>query len=183
MSGAGKQKGALSLAFCGLMAALGAAIMLVGGVLGVATYAAPLMASLCLLPMLTEYGRGMAWMGFAVTAALTALLCADKELAFFYVFLGYYPLLRAYFDRIRRPVPRILAKLAFFTVMTALMYAFLCFVLRTPELLEEFASARKLMRAAFFAAMILILLIYDLVLRLAETFYLVKLRPRIRFLR
>ncbi|MBQ4341198.1 MAG: hypothetical protein II756_01695, partial [Clostridia bacterium] len=71
---------ALSVTFCGMMAALGAALMLLGGVLAVFTYAAPLLASVCLIPVLREFGKKSAWLCWLATAVICVLLCPDKEL-------------------------------------------------------------------------------------------------------
>lgn len=180
--GGGKRNTALALTFCGVLAALGAAIMIGGGMLAVATYCAPLMASLCIIPMLTEFGRGRALMGYAVTAVLAILLSPDKESAFFYLFLGWYPIVRALFFRIEARTIRVTAKLLCFAAMTAALYLFLCFVLRLDAVTEELSSAGALMNAAFFAALVISMLVFDVVLDRAERIYILRLRPKLRFL-
>ena len=181
MSGSGSK--VMSVTFCGLMAALGVVIMLIGGVIGVGTYAAPLLASVCLIPMRREFGTKYALMGFAVTAVLTVLLCAEKELAFFYAFVGWYPLAKPALDRIpSRPI-KVALKLVIFACAVAAMYAFLYFLLKPQTLIEEFAGMRRIMLAAFFAGLVLTLLVYDFSLRLAFFIYEFRLRPRLRFLK
>lgn len=177
-----KKNTALALTFCGLMAALGAAVMIAGGMLAVATYCAPLVASAFIIPMLVEFGRGRALMGYAVTALLAILLSPDKESAFFYLFFGYYPIIRGFFMRIGPKWLRAAAKLACFAAMTAALYAFLCFVLRLDAVTEEFSSAGTLVNAAFFAALILSMLVFDVVLGRAEQIYVCRIRPKLRFL-
>lgn len=178
-----RKDNAIALTFCGSMAALGVVIMLVGGLVGVATYAAPLMASVCLMPMLYEFGRARAFMGFAVTALLTVLLCAEKELAFFYLFIGYYPLVRGLFGLIRSKLLRIAAKLLFFACMLFALYAFLLFVFRLETLIQEVGEAGRLMSLLFLAGLVLLMLAYDAALALAERIYFVRLRPRLKFLK
>ena len=73
-----------ALAFCSLMAALGAALMLVGGVIPVMTYCSPLIAGVLLIPVLREYGGRWAWLVWLVTALLSLILSADKEAALLY---------------------------------------------------------------------------------------------------
>ena len=68
-----------AIAFCALMAALGAALMTTGGLIPIATYCSPLLAGLLLLPVLVEFGVREAWMVWAVTAALSLILSPDKE--------------------------------------------------------------------------------------------------------
>ena len=46
------------IALCGVLAALATALMLLGGIFPGATYCAPLLASLVLIPAQEECGRG-----------------------------------------------------------------------------------------------------------------------------
>ena len=86
--------------FCALMAALGAAFMLTGNLIPVLTYVSPMLAGMTLIPVLYEFGKKSAWMTWAVTAALAMMLCADREEAFFYLFTGFYPIIKPDLDRI-----------------------------------------------------------------------------------
>ena len=119
---------AYPIALCSLLAALGVAVMLAAGLIPVLTYCSPLIAMIFLIPVLDEFGKGRAWMTWAVTAALSLMLCADKEAAFFYLFLGYYPIIKPFFDRLGKVAGR-LAKLAFFALAFAVMYGLILFVL------------------------------------------------------
>lgn len=181
MRKAGKNR-ALAVTFCGMMAALGVVLMLLGGVLAVLTYAAPLIASVCLIPVLSEFGRGRAWLCYLASAVLSVLLCPDKELAFFYVFIGYYPILRPLFMSICRAPLRALAKLGFFAVSEGLLYLFLCLVLRLEAVLADMGEMGAAMNAVFFVGLLLCLLVYDAALGVAERLYRDRLRPKLRFL-
>ena len=59
---------AYTVAFCSLMAALGAVLMLTGGLIPVMTYCSPLMAGVLLIPVLREFGKKWAWLVWLVTA-------------------------------------------------------------------------------------------------------------------
>ena len=173
---------AFKVSLCGVITALGVSIMLLGGMLGVMTYAAPLIASAFLIPVIYEFRNGCALLVYAASSILAVLLCPEKELAFFYVFIGYYPIIRPYFYSIKNKYLRIAAKLALFASAILLMYALLYFVLKLDQLLEELADAGKIMNAVMFAVLILTMLVYDFVLVTAERVYINKLRPRLRFL-
>jgi hypothetical protein len=165
-----------------MMAALGAAVMLIGGFLAIATYAAPLFASVLLIPVLVEFGKGRAWLCYLATAIVCALICPDKELAFFYAVIGFYPIIRSFFERIPGRFPRTMAKLAYFAVSTAVLYLFLCFVLKLEALLSELGKAGALMNAVFFAVLVAALLIYDAAVGAAHRIYLLRIRPKLKFL-
>ena len=99
------------LALCGVMTALSVVLLCLGGVIPLAIYACPMLAS-CALLVLREMCRAQyAWCCWASVALLTLLLGPDKEAAALYLFLGYYPLLQPKLDAIRRPALRWMAKL------------------------------------------------------------------------
>lgn len=173
---------ALSVTFCGVMAAVGVVLMLVGAMFGVLTYAAPLMASVCLIPVYTEFGKGRAWLCYLATAIIAVLLSPDKELAFFYVFIGYYPLVRQGFLRIGNRVLRVLVKLMFFAAVIAALYAFLYFVMQLEAIMKDLKESGAVMNALFFAGMTVVLLIYDKAVELSERLYVFRIRPKLRFL-
>ena len=174
------RKTSLDVAFCALLAALGAVVMAAGGLIPIATYCSPIIASALLLPVLSERGEGWAWMTWAVTAGLALLLSADREAAFLCLFLGYTPVLRPHFDTITAAPLRFLCKLLFFTLALGAMYALLIWVLRLGELPEELGSAALWMNALFFAALVAVMMIYDLALARLQLYWLRVLRPRLR---
>lgn len=133
-------------ALCGLLAALALVLLSLGSVIPLATFAAPLLAMVCLLPVLLEYGAGTALLLYAGTALLALLLCADKELALFYAFLGWYPAVRPRLAPLPRPV-RILLKCAMFTLAMAVMYLLIIFLFQMEAVAEEFAGYSTLMLA------------------------------------
>ena len=119
------------------MAALGVVIMLSGNLIPVLTYVAPMLASLTLIPILSEFGKKYAWMTWGVTALLALLLCADREAAFFYLFIGWYPILKPTLDRIASRAMRILAKLLLFTLVFVLLFVLLTFVMGLEDMKSE----------------------------------------------
>ena len=149
------------LALCALLAAFGAVIMMSAGVVPILTYCSPLAAGLLLIFVLREFGAKQAWMTWAVTAALSLILCADREAAFFYVFMGCYPMVREMLDRIGPKMLRLLAKICFISAMLALMYALLIFVLRMDALKEEMKCMGTALTVGFFACMLAVMLLYD----------------------
>ena len=56
-----------------MMAALATVIMLLGGVVPVFTYCSPLLASLCLIPVIDRFGKTPALACWAVVSALTLI--------------------------------------------------------------------------------------------------------------
>lgn len=180
MAEAKKERGqAYTVAFCSLMAALGAALMLTGGLIPVMTYCSPLLAGVLLIPVLREHGAKWAWMVWLVTAALSMVLSADKEAAFFYLFLGYYPILKRQLDRLRPAPLAFFAKLAFFTLAVAAMYALIAFVFRLDVGMEELEELGRFAGILFYGLLVLSMLIYDVALRNLAVLYEYRLRPKL----
>ena len=88
------------IAVGGVLAALAVTILLLGGLIPVGTYVAPMLAALPLIVLLAELPRGLCVGWYAVVAILGVLLCPDKETAFVFVFLGWYPILRPRLERL-----------------------------------------------------------------------------------
>ena len=99
------------LALCGVLCALAVAFLWLSGVIPLSTYAWPILASATLLPAREECRKSYAWSCFAAAAVLGLLLCADKEAALVFCFLGYYPLVKPNLDAISSKALRLFAKL------------------------------------------------------------------------
>lgn len=128
---------AFAVALGGTLAALAATIMSLGGLIPVATYVCPILCTMLLAAMLKICGRRMAWAWYAAVAILSALLSPDKEAAAVFVFLGYYPIVRPFFERRRF---RWLWKGVFFNGNVAVLYWLLIRLMGMEQLLEEFTE-------------------------------------------
>ena len=126
-------------ALCGLLAALSVVILSLGSVIPLADVASPMLAMVCLLPVVDACGGKTCLLVYAAVSVLAVLLCADKELACYYVFLGWYPALRPRLAGLNR-VLRIAVKCGLFTAAMAVMYALLLFLFRMEAVVEEFAE-------------------------------------------
>ena len=169
-----------AVAFCALMAALGAVIMTAGGLIPIATYCSPMLASVLLLPVMSELGNPRAWMTWAVTAALALLLSVDREAAFLYLFLGYYPILRPGLNAVRSAPLRFLLKLLYFSLSIAAMYALLLWVFQLSSLLADFSDFTLWMSIGFFAGLVAAMMVFDTALARLQLYWLLRLRPRLK---
>lgn len=165
------------MALCGMMCALGVTVMLMGGVIPLATFCCPALAGLVLIPVLAECGKKMTLACYGATAALSLILCTDKEAALVFAFLGWYPVLKLYLDRIRRTLIRILAKLGVFNLAAGAMLLMMAFVLNMEAAMAEYAEMTGIMLAAFIFLANFTLLVYDRLLVIMLVIYMKKLRP------
>ena len=108
-----KARKSWAMAYCGMAAALSVALMLLGAVVPVLMFIAPAVASLLIATVCVECGRTMALTAYGAVSLLSLLFVPDKEVALVFVFLlGYYPLVKPRFERIRLPLVRVLCKKA-----------------------------------------------------------------------
>ncbi len=171
---------ALPIAFCSIVAALGAAIMMTGGLIPVLTYCSPLLAGLCLIPVIREYGLKWAWLVWFVTAFLSLVLCADKEASLFYLFLGYYPIIKRILDQITPASLSLVLKIFFFSVAIGFMYSLILFVFHLDIDMEEFELWGHAAYILFFSLLVAVMLIYDTALKNLTILYEYKLRSKLR---
>ncbi len=171
------------MAYCSMAAALSVALMLLGGLIPIATYAVPMLCGLALLPVLLEFGKRSAWLTWAAAALLSLILGLDKEASFFYLFIGYYPIVKWNLDRIRPKALRVAAKLALFAGSLAAMYALLALIFPLGDYLKEFGEMGAAMTAAFAALYAAVMLLYDRLLFPMSMIYMGRIRPKLKFLR
>ncbi len=176
-------KASLRVAFSGMAVGLSVVLMMMGGLLPVAVYIIPLLCGLVLLPISVEFGKATAWATFAATAILAMMLDFDKEAAFFYLFIGYYPIIKWQLDKIRRKPLRIAVKLALFTVSIIVMYLLLSLLFPMAQFMQEFHEMGTLLLIGMLVVYDISMLLYDRLLMAALMIYANRIRPKLRFLR
>ena len=135
---------AKQIAFGGVFAALALVIMNLGSLIPVATYVCPMLCMLILAFVTKMCGNRIGWAWYGAVAILSCLMAPDKEAAAVFVFLGFYPILKPRFDRMRFPM---IPKLLFFNVLILVMYWLLLKLLGMDQIAAEFAEMGKVLNA------------------------------------
>ena len=125
------------IALCGVSCALAVTIMLLGGILPLATFCGPMLAMVVLLPVRQECGTRMASAAYGAAAVLALLLVADREAALIFVFFGWYPLLQPKILALPSRLLRLVCKLLFCNLAIALAYGILLFLFQLSDLAGE----------------------------------------------
>lgn len=128
---------AKNMAMCGLMAALAIVIMCLGGLIPVATYICPVMCTLIGNIVLRLCGSRLAWAWYGAVCLLSLLFAPDKEAAVVYAFLGCYPYIKPFFDKLRMGV---LLKFIYFNGVALTAYCFLLWIIGMTEILQDYAQ-------------------------------------------
>lgn len=130
------------MALGGVLAALAVVIMSLGGLIPVATYVSPMFCAILLQIVLQSCGVRIAWAWYGAVAILSILLSPDKEAAAVFLFLGYYPIVKPFLDRL--PVP-LLWKGLLFNGSMGIMYFLLLKIFGMAELNAEFSEMGNIM--------------------------------------
>lgn len=167
------------IAQTGVLSALACVIMTMGGLIPFATFCCPALAGIVLIPIFVECGEKTAWAAWFVISALTVFISPEKESAFLFLFIGYYPILRWRLEQIHSSALRLLSKLAVFNIAVGSMYALCIFVFRLDAFMREYAEAGLIMTALTFLLGNFVILVYDLLLNNLTTIYVRKLRNKL----
>ena len=119
----------------GMLAALAVVIMNLVGIIPVATFACPMLCMMILTLVLRFCGKRIGWAWYGAVSILSVLMGPDKEAAAIFAFIGYYPLLKPAFDRLKSGA---LLKFIFFNGVILLMYWLLINLFGLAEIAKEY---------------------------------------------
>ena len=149
---------ARALALCGVLTALAAVLLCLGGILPGMVFCAPILAMSVLLPVLEELGPKAAGTAYAAVSILALLLAPDRETAFVYLFFGWYPILRPKIAALPSRPLRVLARIAVCSAAALLLYGL---VLRLMGLTADLLDSVWYFNAALLAAGNVVFLLTD----------------------
>ena len=168
------------MAYCGIASALCIALMLLGAVIPVLMFIAPAAASLLIATVCVECGKTMAFTAYGAVSLLSILFVPDKEVALTFVFLlGYYPLVKPYFDRIRPALLRGAAKLLLCNGSILLMYGLVLLLVPAGSISQELKTTALIVSLSTLAMGNVAFLLYDRALRNLLQVYRLVWQPRL----
>ena len=123
------------IALGGMLTSVAVVIMSLGSIIPVNTYVCPVLCIVMTRPILERCGKKIGWCYYLATAILSLMLAPDREAAFVYVFLGYYPMIRPYIEKLGAlALP---AKLLLFTLAGLCSYGMLLLVMGVAAVVTE----------------------------------------------
>ena len=123
------------MALGGMLTATAVVIMCLGSIIPVNTYLCPVLCILITRVVLQGCGRKIGWCYYLATAILSLMLAPDREAALVYAFLGYYPMIRPFFEQLG--VFGWYAKLLLFTLAGAASYGMLLLLMGAGAAMTE----------------------------------------------
>lgn len=167
------------VAISGMMVALATAILLMGGVIPAATFVGPALAGIVMVPVLTEGGRRMALGAWLAVSALSLMLCADKEAALLFTFLGWYPAMKWTLDARLPGWKGLPVKLLLWNACAGALAAMIFYVFRMDQVIAEYREMGRVMLVSFVLLANVTLVLYDRLLNIMLIVYVRKLRPKL----
>jgi len=165
-----------TISICGLFAALSVVVMLLAHI-GVLTYAVPALAGALLVIIYLEFGIKNAFTVFITVSVLSFLIC-EKEAALCYIlFFGYYPLIKAYIERIKSKTLQWVVKVLLFSISFALILLLATFVLSIPF---DTMGLGIYYIVGLFLGLEVMFVLYDIALTKTITLYLLVYREKFR---
>lgn len=170
-------KNSTQVALGGLSAALCLVIMLGTVLIPFATYAAPALAGIALIPIALELGLPVASITYVSVALLSLLMVPDREAALMFIaFFGYYPVLKFKLDRLKFKPLRILIKLTVFNASILAGYFVVIYIFGLYYLMGELTGGFGWL---LLGVGNLCFPIYELALRNITALYLFRIRKNI----
>ena len=164
------------ITLCALMAAL-AVVLMLAAYFPYLTYAIPAFAGLCIMVVLLETGAKWAISAYITSAVLTLLFC-EPEAMLMYVFLfGYYPILKAFIEKINKPLLEWPIKMIFFNVVVILVYSFIAQLFGVN--MSDTNDFGKYTVYIVLAVANVVFVIYDITVAKMATFYIYIIKPKL----
>ena len=158
----------------GVLVALSVIILYLGSAIEVLDLTMSAIVSLLAVVIVIEMGYKYAWATYAATSVLSLLLLPQKTPAIFYAcFMGFYPIIKSYVERINSAVLRWIIKLAIGHSALAMML--LVMFIFVPEELET-----EWLLFSTYILGIVAFVMYDVALTKLISFYFARIRDRVK---
>ncbi len=161
------------VAMAGMLTALAVVILFMGSLVELLELSAAALAALAVMVAVIELGNGKAFAVYLASALLSVLLFPKTASIVFATFVGFYPVLKVYLDKIPSKVLQYAVKLVLFN-------GFLVLILWITETLLGLSSDWGSLGKALFLLGNGAFILYDFAIGRLAVFYIVKIKNRIR---
>ena len=168
------------IALCGILTAASAVVMFLGGLFPFATFTAPAVAGMFLLPLMVEYGAKAGLSGYAAVSLLVFFLVPSKEISLIFIFFfGYYPVIKMLIERKGSKIIKYAIKFVVFNVSVISMYSVMIMVFPISQVVEDFAEGGTIYAVLLILMGNVAFVIYDIAVSRIIMMYKYVLRPRV----
>ena len=169
-----KRKSTKKITLCALLSALGVVILYIGGLIEVLDISMAVIASFTCVVAVIELGGSAPWFVWGATSVLSLIIIPQKLSALMYlVFFGFYPIIKEKLERIKNIPLLWLIKVVIFNAAIFAVTA----ISKWFFMIEESIFVFEII---FFALANLTLILYDIAMTRVISFYIIRLRKRLR---
>lgn len=147
-----------NIAFCSVVSALCVVFMVICRVVSITDYAVSALCGLLVGIVVIELGKKWAFATFVVVSFLGLLLGSNECAITFVVFLGYYPIIKIWLDKLNKIIS-IICKLSLFNIMVAGAYWLLDLLGFIP--LDEISVLGKYTNIVILILANIVFIVYD----------------------
>ncbi len=175
-----KKKLSFKITLGGIVAAMSLIFMFFTGVMPILAYTLPALAGAFLIVIVIELGKKWALLTYVAVSILSFFMTPDKEAAvLFALFLGYYPIIKSFLEKIKFRFLEYLSKITIFNVSIIVSYQIIIKLFGMAELLSEFKEFGKYSIPVFIIAANIAFILYDIALTGVISTYINTFRPKI----
>ena len=165
------------IAYCGVSAALVTAIMLVAH-FPFLTYAIPCIASVIIMGVVIELGEKYALATYLASLLPVLLFCEPESKLLYVALMGFYPVLKALFEKLRNRVLEYVLKFAIANTAFLAVYYVSTFVLSIPfDGMGEFGRYGAII---LLVAANITFLLYDICMSKLSFSYMILIHPTVK---
>ena len=160
-----RNKLALRISLGGITTAICLALMFCTGMFPMLDYTIPAFAGFLMVIMIVEAGAKWAFVTYASTSALCLIITPNYEASMMFImFMGYYPILKFYLDRIKHRALSWVIKYLVFNAAIILFYYVSMYLITSEELMEDMNMFGRYTIYILWAAANVCFLVYDYLL-------------------
>lgn len=175
-----KNNNSFNIALGGIIAALSLICMFFTGIMPLFAYTLPALAGAFLIVIVIEISIKWAFITYVCVGLLALFLTPDKEaVVLFIMFLGYYPIVKSFFEKIKLRVVEWALKILAFNISIFLSYMIIINILGLKELIEDFNQFGKYSLLIFAVLANVAFVLYDIALTGVISTYINNFRPKI----
>ncbi|MEG1996545.1 MAG: hypothetical protein RR036_03440 [Oscillospiraceae bacterium] len=174
------QKSTRKVAFCGIVTGLAIVSMFLGGLIPFAEYTFPAISGILFVAIVIEYSKKTAFIAYVAVSLLSIFLAPNKEMVVIFIgFLGYYPIVKSYFETTKSRVTEWVLKMISFNIAVIISYVIAINLFGMKELLSDMQNFMKYGIIALLALANVVFVIYDIALTRLIAYYINVLRPKV----
>ncbi len=155
---------AFKIAYCGIIVALSAVIML-AALIPSLTYLLPAISGICIWTVSEQLDRKWGFLAYAASALLCFLLIPEIEADLYYLFFfGYYPLVKEPLHKIKPKLLSFATRLGVFNVSVVIAFFILSRIMNLEQILEGLEGFGDMAVYVLWGAANVAFVVYDLCL-------------------